>query len=62
MVKHLYITGKGMKEFTPERTPMNVWNMMKPLQVTITFRYIKEHLLESLCIKVVFKYIGNESS
>ena len=57
MLKPISITGifKDMNLLIVRRNPMNVFNMMKPLQKIITIRYIKTYVLD-LCLKLVFKY------
>ena len=43
----------GIKEVLPERNPMNILNVVKPLHVTLVFKGMKEFILERNLINVI---------
>ena len=44
---------EGIKEVLPERNPMNILNVVKPLHVTLVFKGMKEFILERNLINVI---------
>ena len=48
MLEPLYIRvdSEDIKELIKERNPPNTMNMVKPLNISVIFKYIKEHMSE----------------
>jgi hypothetical protein len=49
----MLIVFTGIKEVLPERNPMNILNVVKPLHVTLVFKGMKEFILERNLINVI---------